>query len=225
MEQNLIRRVYLLWQSTDHSLRHIVGELIETNDKRYLFRYVAGKDLDVAKALGFSGYPAFPDLTKEYSQNVIESFAMRLPSRAREDFKKLLAYWDIHHADISDFDLLAITGGQLKTDRFEFIDPHEHKRPNQFLTELAGYTHYADDNILRNLPQGTVLDVEPEPANKYDPCAVKVLYGGQHIGYIKKVHSRTVAEEIKKGRKIGVNVNNANINGVVNSILLKVSVN
>lgn len=225
MIQQLERKIYLLWQSADHSRRYVIGELIENSDKQYSFRYVQGPDLEEAKKLGFDAYPAFPDLNKEYHQNVIESFAMRLPARSREDFQRLLEYWNIQDSNISDFDLLSITGGQLKTDYFEFIDPHEHKRPAEFLTELAGYAHYADDLMLRNLSRGIALDVELEPKNRWDSYAVKVKYKDKCIGYIKKIHSRTISSEIGKGRKIQVYVSNASINGVVNSVLLKVLFN
>ena len=119
-----MKKIDLSWRRAGNLSSYVVGELIEPDDKHYLFRYVSGKDLEAAKALGFSGYPAFPDLTKEYSWNVIECFAIRLPSRSREDFKKLLEHWGSSDPDVSDFDLLAITGGCLMTDHFKFIIPN-----------------------------------------------------------------------------------------------------
>lgn len=220
---NVNRKIYLTWQSKEHETRYLVGELIETASQEYVFCYVPGADLEAAKALGFSGYPAFPDLEKKYDQHVLESFVMRLPSRSREDFQKLLTYWDIQNPTISDFDLLSITGARLKTDRFELIDPHEHLRPNHFLTELAGHFHHDVDGILRGMPIGAILKLERELDNKWDRFAVKVLRDDKQIGYIKKIHARTVAEELAAGRAVHANVKNHYINGVVNSILLKVT--
>ncbi|MEI8012471.1 MAG: hypothetical protein WCI27_08355 [Candidatus Omnitrophota bacterium] len=217
------KQIYLTWQCKDHDTRYVVGELTQVKNESYMFRYVYGEDLEYAKKLGFSGYPSFPDLEKVYDQNVIESFAMRLPSRSREDFQKLLTYWDIQNSAISDFDLLSITGGKLKTDRFELIDPHEHLRPNHFLTELAGHVHHNAENILRGLSKGAVLNVERAFENKWDRFAVKVLFGNKQIGYIKKIHARSVANELEAGRPVRVDVKNFYINGVVNSILLRVS--
>ena len=218
------RIIYLSWKSTDHGNRHIVAELIERPEGEYCFRYIQGEDLAKAKKLGFNGYPAFPDLNKEYTVNAIDPFVMRLPARSRTDFAGLLSYWEIHNPDISDFDLLAITGGRLRTDNFELIDPHKIKRPNQFLTELAGFVHYAEDNKLRSLSVGEELQLERDPGNRWDPYAVKVLYQGKQIGFIKRVHSQTVAEEIAKGKKVKAEVRNSDINGVVNSILLKITI-
>jgi len=117
------RTIYLSWQATDHSKRYIVAELMEKSTGEYSFRYIPGHDLEEARRLGFNGYPAFPELDKEYSLNAIDPFVMRLPARSRADFIDLLNYWEIKNSDISDFDLLAITGGKLRTDNFEFIDP------------------------------------------------------------------------------------------------------
>ena len=137
-------------------------------------------------------------MDKEYSLNAIDPFVMRLPARSRADFIDLLNYWEIENSDISDFDLLAITGGKLRTDNYEFIDPHKVKRPNQFLTELAGFVYHAEDDKLRSIPAGAELQLERESGNRYDPYAVKVLYNGEQIGYIKRVHSQTIAEELDK---------------------------
>jgi len=218
------RALYLSWQATDHGKRHIVAELIEKPGGQYCFRYLPGKDLENAKKLGFEGYPAFPKFDQEYTTNAIEPFVMRLPARTRTDFNTLLDFWEIHNTDISDFNLLAITGGKLRTDNFEFIDPHKTKRPNQFLTELAGFVHHAEDKKLRNIPAGSVLVLEREPDNQYDPYAVKVLYRDERIGYIKRVHSQTVSEEIAKGKTVTAVIKDFSVNGVVNSVLLKITI-
>jgi len=216
------RTIYLSWQAVDHGRRYIVAELIEKANGEYCFRYISGSDLEEARKQGFAGYPAFPDFDKEYTNNAIDPFVMRLPARARTDLDTLLNYWEIHDRNISDFDLLAITGGKLRTDNFEFIDPHRTRRPNQFLTELAGFVHHAEDKKLREIPVGTEVQLERDLNNRFDPFAVKVLYQSKQIGYIKKVHAQTISEEIAKGKIVKAEVKNFDLNGVVNSVLLKV---
>lgn len=225
MIQKTERTNYLLWKAVKHTVRLVVGELIEICEGQYMFRYLSGNDLDEAKNLKFSGYPGFPDFDKEYTQNVIEAFSARLPARSRGDFQRFLDYWEIEDPDISDFDLLSITGGQLQTDHFEFVDPHETKRSAQFLSELAGFVHYAADSLLRSLERGTPLQLEPEPDNKWDVNAVKVLHQGERMGYIKKIHARTISNAIKEGQKVFAEIKNSEVNGVVNSILLKIKIN
>ena len=218
------RTIYLSWQPTDHGKRYIVAELIEKSEGRFTFRYIQGKELEEAKKLGFNGYPAFPKLDAEYTSNAIDPFVMRLPARARADFQDLLDYWEIRDPSLSDFDLLAITGGKLRTDNFEFIDPHNTKRPNQFLTELAGFVYHADDKKLRNLPAGAAIQLEREPGNQWDPYAVKVFYQGEQVGYIKKVHAQTICNELTQGKTVKAEIQDFDVNGVVNSILLKITI-
>ncbi len=219
------RKIYLSWQQYEHERRYIVAELIESSVGQYCFRYLPGKDLEDAQKLGFQGYPAFPEFGKEYDQNVIESFSMRLPARSRGDFKDLLTYWEIDDTSIiSDFDLISITGGRLLTDTFEFIDPHANKRPDKFLTELAGFVYYAEGNHLRNIPVDSILQLEREIDNQWDPYAVKVLYKEKHVGYIKRLHAGTIAGALDKGQIVVAKVSNANINGIINSILLRITI-
>jgi len=224
MINTLERTIYLSWQAVDHGQRYIVAELIEKAKGEYCFRYVPGNDLEEAKKHGFTGYPAFPDFDKEYTNNPIDPFVMRLPSRARTDLNTLLSYWEIHDHHISDFDLLAITGGKLRTDNFEFIDPHKIKRPNQFLTELAGFVHHAEDKELRQMPVGTEVQLERDQNNRFDQFTVKVFYQGKQIGFIKKVHAQTISEELAKGKMVKAEIKNFDLNGVVNSILLKITI-
>src|SRR5260221_8913205 len=130
-----IKTIYLTWQPTLHSGRHIVGAL-ERGQHGYSFSYVHGKDLEEAQKLGFKGYPAFPQIDQRYTQNVIESFGSRVPPRSRSDFESTLKLWEIQDENISDFDFLAVTGGQLATDLFLFIDPHNENAPTSFLSRL-----------------------------------------------------------------------------------------
>lgn len=66
--------------------------------------------------------------------------------------------------------------------------------------------------------------MEQDPNNRFDQFAVKVLYQGKQIGYIKKIHAQTISEELSRGKKVRAEVKNFDLNGVVNSVLLKVSI-
>ena len=93
---NIDRTIYLSWQPSDHGRRYIVATFTEKGDGAYSFRYLLNQELEEAKKMGFKGYPAFPDLQKEYIDNVMDPFIMRLPSRARTDFQELLNYWELY---------------------------------------------------------------------------------------------------------------------------------
>ena len=47
---------------------------------------------------------------------------------------------------------------------------------------------------------GMEVELVPEPDNKYDPNAVKVVVGGHHIGYIPKEKCLEVLELLSSGR-------------------------
>ena len=115
-----VKSIFLTWKPTAQSERYVIAQLVRRGET-YRFSYLAGPDLDKARRVGFTGYPSFPELKKEYTQNVIESFGSRIPARTRTDFENTLKLWKIENSQISDFDFLAVTGGELATDHFRFV--------------------------------------------------------------------------------------------------------
>ena len=58
-----------------------------------------------------------------------------------------------------------------------------------------------DMNTYEWVPRdGMEVELIPEPDNKYDPNAVKVVIGGHHIGYIPKEKCLEVLELLSSGR-------------------------
>ena len=58
-----------------------------------------------------------------------------------------------------------------------------------------------DMNTYEWIPRdGMEVELVPEPDNKYDPNAVKVVIGGHHIGYIPKEKCLEVLELLSSGR-------------------------
>lgn len=54
--------------------------------------------------------------------------------------------------------------------------------------------------ICGSMLEGTVLDLEREPDNAYDPDAIKVLSNGNHIGYISRDTASFLSPEIDSGQ-------------------------
>lgn len=48
----------------------------------------------------------------------------------------------------------------------------------------AGVQFRPTKGIVEGLEEGTNLTLEPEPDNKFDPNAIKVMYGTEHLGYV-----------------------------------------
>ncbi len=201
------KKIYLWWQPSQHAGRYIIGEFTQKGEGDYIFRYISGEDLD-----------------KEYSENVMESFSMRLPARSRDDFKQLLDYWDINNENIDDFDLLSITGGRLQTDHFGFLDKHELEETTEFLTELAGVHHYLGKQEFNDLKliKGDEVDLRLESDNDFDPYAVSIYFKNNQLGYIRKGQAKTVSEALNSRKEVKAYVGNFNVNGVINSVLIRV---
>lgn len=53
---------------------------------------------------------------------------------------------------------------------------------------------------LATLEPGAEFTLEPEPANRHDPNAVKILHDGMHLGYVPRDLSADVARLIAAGR-------------------------
>lgn len=184
------RRLYLLWQAPDGQDRShfVVGELRD-EDGGITFRYLANtEDFRKAVTLGFECYPAFRKQDRIYAEGVMDSFMRRLPPRKRGDFTKYLEQWRLPAdatGSLSDFALLAYSGGKLPTDGFSVIWPlDEVKAPGEVLLEVAGFRY--QDIDLGDLTVGTPVRFVRETDNAFDPNAIRVEMDNKRIGYIKR---------------------------------------
>ena len=74
---------------------------------------------------GYRLHPSFPEIGKEYeSKFLFSAFLRRLPDRNRKDYAPIFVELGVTD-ESSDFDLLAITGGKLNSDLYEFVKPNE----------------------------------------------------------------------------------------------------
>ena len=74
---------------------------------------------------------------------------------------------------------------------------------SHFHTYVAGIKHHKQAFYSLNLDRREhSLELIPEPENKHDPNAIKVIVDGQHIGYVpakecekvKKILGKTITE-------------------------------
>lgn len=218
-------KIYLSWRQSQGKGRHIVGELYKEYDK-YFFKYLPEK-LEKAKEQGFDSYPAFPDTNRVYENDVLNTFTRRLVNPARSDYDKFLKYWCAENYKGNLFAILGLTGARLQTDNFEFIAPH-YEIPATFRTELAGL-HHTDENLLNEIKaeenyQNLTLELKAETENQYDLNAVKVLYKGQDLGYIKIIHSSCVFKALEENLNVEAKIQNIIKNGFIKEILLEVRI-
>lgn len=178
------RKVLLSWRTGLGQRRHIVGELIISEDGGS-FSYVA--NLEGAKAKGFSGYPGLP-LSEPINQTTaIDLFLRRLINTEREDALKKLSFWGVTQEQLDNkLYLLGITQGRSTSDEFEFLPVLEQMdKPYRFVTDIAGLAY--SEVALASITKGDPLELRREDNNPYDQYAVRVCKpDGSVLGYIKQ---------------------------------------
>lgn len=213
-----VGNIYLSWREGLGKRRHIVGVLKRNSTSGVRFSYLI-EGVKSAKLDGFSPYTEFPDLNKEYFENVLEVFGQRIMKSERTDISDFYDFWEIDSKYNDDkFYLLAHTQGLNPTDNFEFLADYNPSKDLRFLTDLAGLSALKlQAGIVKS---GDTLSYILESDNKFDDKAVKVFKGDLEVGYIKKIHSRIFYK--KKGDKLKIQVKAVEQNGLIKRIFVKV---
>ena len=218
MASSTIGYIYLTWRKARGERRTVVGVIKKNSTQGVRFAYTI--DEQKAKEIGFVPYPDFPDLRKEYNQNVLDVFALRLTKSERPDIKKYYDFWEIDAAHQQDkFFILAQTQGLVATDNFEFLADYYPVKELSFVSEICGLSHQSLASDM--LAVGDVLRWELEPKNEYDKFAVKVFKGDVFLGYIKTVHNKVFSKQ-GTGR-LKVSVKSIDANGHLNRVFIKIS--
>lgn len=212
-------RIYLSWRQGTGHRRHIVGVIKRSATKGVRFFYL--KDAaDAAKKEGFIPYTEFPDLSKTYTENVLEIFSSRLINFERSDIQEFYQFWEISEKFKEDkCYLLAHTQGLLPSDNFELLADYYPIKTIKFLTDLAGVSH--QKLKPEDVSVGDKLRYIIEWDNPVDPKAIKVYKGDLELGYIKKIHSNIFHKRHSKGLTLSVKAFEKN--GVIKKIFVKVS--
>ena len=64
---------------------------------------------------------------------------------------------------------------------------------------LAGFTYYDGIEVFQELKVGTLLTMQAEPENKYDPNAVAIYYGDKKLGFIPKEENKQIFQFLTLG--------------------------
>ncbi len=213
-----IGHIFLAWRKGQGSRRTVIGVIRRNSTEGVRFSYDV-KAVEEAQKDGFSIYTDFPDVNKEYAENVLDVFGQRLNKSEREDIQKYYDFWEVE-PDCKDdkYYLLAHTQGLLATDNFEFLADYSPVADLRFVSELCGLSKLQLPSDT--LTEGEELRWEREPNNEYDPSAVKVYKRDIFVGYVKKVHSKVF---FKNGsRRLKIKVKSITKNGHINRVFLKI---
>lgn len=82
---------------------------------------------------------------------------------------------------------------------------HKFKRHDGF--KVAGLSYYWENYRDVIDPEGELnVELVPEPDNKHDPNAIKVIMNGQHIGYVPKEKTADVKKILPDAYEIDAHV-------------------
>lgn len=220
-DTRVVQRIYLSWRTGDGATRRIVGEFLRAGEA-IDFRYLLDRqDLADAVREGFIGYPDFPFSSGTY-RDVLPIIARRLVDADRSDRVKYLEQWNAADRDIDDFDRLALTQAWLTNDRFEFLGEFEPKDGLNFVTDLAGQSHYQVERgkVDCNDP----LSYRLENINGFKEPAVNVYNeNGDHLGRIKQVHNRLFSHPDIGHYDVELCLKDSEQNGVLKKLFVEVS--
>jgi len=209
--------IYLTWRLGKGQRRHKVGIIRKNNTQGIRFRYLLSKE--EATKIGFAPYTDFPDLSKEFTENVLEIFGQRLTKSERGDIKTYYDFWEISPEYKDDkYYLLAHTQGLLATDNFEFLADYSPIKNLSFISEVCGLSHYQISSDI--IKEGDNLRWEYDSRNEYDKKAIKVFKKDLLLGYVKIVHSGIFYKT--RGENLKIKVKSIDSNGFLNRVFIKI---
>jgi len=188
---NRLNTVYLAWQSKgDNPGWFPVGklEVSETKNQRYTFSYTKGALIAQEKA-GFSALDGFPEFGETYVSNTLfPVFFNRVMSQHRSSFTDYLESLNLPAEFREPIHILAVSGGQRRTDSLEVFPKIEPGSEGHF--ELSFFLHgirHCDGavNRIETLKSGDRVQFQREPTNigtGLPALRVETLQG-EPIGY------------------------------------------
>jgi hypothetical protein len=197
--------------------RHKVGVIHKTDAGGVRFNYIISPE--EAGQIGFIPYTDFPNMSKEYTENVLEIFGRRLTKSERSDIQKYYDFWGISPNYRNDkYYLLAYTQGLLATDNFEFLADYSPQKGLSFTSEVCGLSHYTVPPDT--LSEGDELQWQYDRDNAYDKKAIKVFKGAMLLGYVKIVHAEAFHKE--GGENLKIKVKSIDKNGRLNRVFIEI---
>jgi hypothetical protein len=195
-------RLFVLWRAPDDGTHLVVGELLR-EPTGFAFGYV--DDLRCAFDRGFRLLTEFPEyrtlLAPYRNACLFPTFAERVPSPRRPDYRAILASWGVEHSDDS-LEILALSGGIQVTDRLELAAyrAFDDDLTDPLLFRIAGRRYQAGQADVR---VGDPLELLHETGNPHDPDATVVLTrNGIKIGYVPRQYNRVISGILASGRTL-----------------------
>lgn len=182
-----LKTFFLAWQSSGPSKAWFpIGRLdADLSKNLYKFAYTKGANL-AHKEAGLEPLDAFPSFHKIYqARELFPLFRTRVVDSNREDYPEYLDLFDLHPGKISQLDVLAIAGGERRTDNLEVfpqIQPHENGLFSyRFFVHGWRHVNASAQEKLLTLVKGDVLRVSIELNNPATTIAIQLETEDYHM--------------------------------------------
>ncbi len=181
----IMKSVFVMWQdSTGSRMWHPVAKLTQEASSRYVLNYTKGAD-----HTNFSFFPSMLDTSKSYSsERLFSFFKNRLISESRPEHDSMFE-WSGLSADSKDYlELLAISGGEKKTDHFRIVNIPENEdgfyRIKFFISSINYLTDIERNNV-KELKPTDQLTYQFDLENDIDSNATILLKdNAKKVGYL-----------------------------------------
>jgi hypothetical protein len=74
------------------------------------------------------------------------------------------------------------------------------------VSPIRGIPYENRVSAASQVTQGDSVTLKAEPDNPYDPYAIKVIFSGEHIGYVQRDKAKILSREMRLGRQVQANV-------------------
>lgn len=152
-----------------------------------------------------------PDNEQKYISQIIRKsydFLFDKFSFDREFCTELLTHFDKFELNVKEKNITsdswiilidAIEKEKEKIQNTNIVDEQEYSDTLSFALKGLNYRNEEEQAAAEDLEEGDELILEAEPANKYDPFAIKVLTtDGFHIGYVEATKCRFISENMQR---------------------------
>jgi hypothetical protein len=204
------KRLFIAWQEPLSRRWFPIGLLtVETGS--YRFQYIFGA-LDAQSKGGFQPFGAFPDLYQSYeSKKLFSLFSKRVLSPSRPDYPDFVSWLGLFGSEIDPIELLARSGGQSVTDRFDIFPFPEKTKDGKYhsLFFVHGLRYLPESAVERinRLKAGERLRLAIEFQNPFDAKAMLLITEDRvAVGYCPRYLLHDVDDPTSQAEKLVVTV-------------------
>ena len=181
----MMKSVFVMWQDLAGTrMWHPVAKLTQESENSYIFTYTKGAS--------HKSFPSFPNMEKKEkaykSDQLFTFFKNRLMPESRPEHDSMFEWSGLTASSKDYLELLAISGGEKKTDHFRIINIPQNKDGFyrvKFFVSSINYLNSDEKANLNNLKESDKLDFSFDEENNVD-CDATILLKelNQKIGYL-----------------------------------------